>query len=117
MISELTPSNHVSDVDAQVGDIRLKIRAEYSRSRILAKVAWHPFWRIEGPPGAWLRESPEGFLVVDDIPEGEWTLHMWYEPSKLPGYITAFGWLLEAGWALALALSVASRRRVVRAAA
>jgi hypothetical protein len=117
MISELAPSNHVSDVDAQPGDIRLKIRAEYSRSRILAKVAWHPFWKVEGPPGAWLRESPEGFLVVDDIPEGEWTLHMWYEPSKLPGYIAAFGWLLESGWALALALSAASRRRVVRAAA
>ena len=31
--------------------------------------------------------------------------------------ITALGWLLESGWALSLALSAASRRRVVRAAA
>jgi hypothetical protein len=117
IINELGSTNHVSDVEAQVGDIRLKVRSEYSRSRILAKVAYHPFWRFEGPAGAWLRESPEGFLVVDDIPKGEWTLHMWYEPSKLPGAVTAIGWALESMWAIGLALSVKGRRRVVRAAA
>jgi hypothetical protein len=83
----------------------------------LAKVAYHPFWRIEGASGAWLRESPEGFLVVDDIPEGESTLHLWYEPSRVPGSITALGWSLESLWALALALSAMRRRRVVRAEA
>lgn len=115
IVSELAPSNHVSDVEARVGDVRLKLRSEFSRSRILVKVAWHPFWRMEGATGAWLRESPEGFLVVDDLPEGESTLHLWYEPSIVPGAITRVGWSLESIWALALALSVKGRRRVVRA--
>jgi len=108
-ISPLAPSNHVSDVTVRTGDIRLKLRAEYSRSRILAKVAYHPFWRLEGPSGSWLRESPEGFLVVDDLPEGESELHLWYEPSRVPGAISAFGWLLESVWALAL--GIVARRR------
>src|SRR5262249_27600987 len=69
-ISELAPSNHVTVLSADTGDIRLKLRAEYSRARILAKVSYHPFWRLERPKRSWLRESPERFLVVDDLPAG-----------------------------------------------
>jgi hypothetical protein len=110
-IAELTPANHVSDVKAEPGDIRLKVRTDYPRSRILAKVAYHPFWRLEGAPEAWLRESPEGFLVVDDIPQGEFTLHLWYEPSHVPGAISCVGWLMEAVWALGLGLLAKRQRR------
>jgi hypothetical protein len=116
-ISELAPSNHVSDVSARPGDIRLKVRSEYSRSRILAKVAYHPFWRLEGPQGSWLRESPEGFLVVDNLPEGESSLHFWYEPSRIPGAISSVGWFFEAAWALALGLAARRRIRAARAVA
>jgi hypothetical protein len=115
-ISELAPTNHVSDLSARPGEIRLKLRAEYSRARILAKVAYHPFWRLEGPAGSWLRESPEGFLVVDDLPEGESELHFWYEPSRIPGAISSFGWLLLSAWALALGIAARRRAYAARAA-
>ncbi|HEX3597784.1 MAG TPA: hypothetical protein VHU80_21900, partial [Polyangiaceae bacterium] len=114
-IAELAPSNHVSDVRARTGDIRLKIRTDFPRGRILAKVAYHPFWHLEGAPEAWLRESPEGFLVVDDIPQGEFTLHLWYEPSHVPDAISTFGWLMESAWALVLALLARRRGRALQA--
>ncbi|HEX4334259.1 MAG TPA: hypothetical protein VH062_00010 [Polyangiaceae bacterium] len=113
-IAELSPANHVLDVMARSGDLVVKVRTEFPRSRILAKVAYHPFWRLSGAPGAWLRESPEGFLVVDDIPRGEFTLHLWYEASHVPGFISAVGWLMEAAWALGLALDARRRREPVR---
>jgi hypothetical protein len=113
-ISPLAPSNHVSDLLVRTGDIRFKLRTEYSRSRVLAKVAYHPFWRLEGPEGSWLRESPEGFLVIDDLPEGESELHVWYEPSRAPGAISSFGWLLESAWALALGIAARRRTRAAR---
>ncbi|HVW25618.1 MAG TPA: hypothetical protein VHC69_09620 [Polyangiaceae bacterium] len=115
-IAELAPSNHVSDLQVRQGDFRLKVNAEYPRSRILAKVAYHPFWRLEGPEGTWLRESPEGFLVVDDLPAGESVLHFWYEPSRVPGAISCVGWLIEAAWALGLAARRRSSAVQVRAA-
>jgi len=113
-IAELSPSNHVSDVVAKTGDVRLKVRVDYPRSRILAKVAYHPFFRLEGPPGTWLRESPEGFLVIDDIPQGESELHFWYEPSRLPGAVSSIGWLTEGAWALALGVVARRRAHTVR---
>lgn len=115
-ISELSPSNHVSNVDERPGDIRLTVRADFPRARILAKVAFHPFWRLEGAAGAWLRESPEGFLVVDDIPQGESRLHMWYQPSPVPGMLTSLGCLLQSAWALGL-VAPALRRRQAKVAA
>jgi hypothetical protein len=116
-IAELSPSNHVSDVDERPGEIRLTVRADYGRARILAKVAFHPFWHLEGAAGAWLRESPEGFLVIDDIPRGESKLHLWYEPSRVPGLVTALGCLLQSAWAFFLAVPALRRRRTKVAAA
>ena len=115
-IAELAPSNHVSDVHASTGDLRLRIRTEYPQARILAKVAYHPFWHLEGAPEAWLRESPEGFLVVDDIPLGEFSLHLWYEPSRVPSTISSIGWLMESAWALSLGVLARRRRRSEQAA-
>jgi hypothetical protein len=64
-----------------------------------------------------LRESPEGFLVVDEIPQGEFHLHMWYEPSTLPGRVTALGCLLQSAWALSLAAPALRRRKAKVSAA
>ena len=107
-ISELSPANHILGEKLTTGDLRVRVRTEYPRARILAKVAYHPFWRLDGPEGAWLRESPEGFLVVDNIPDGEFELHLWYEASHVPGVISSIGWCLLGAWALALA--AAARR-------
>jgi hypothetical protein len=109
-IAELTPANHVSRVDFRKGDIRFDLVADYPRSRILAKTAWHAWWHLEGIPGAWLRESPEGFLVIDDIPEGKFSVHLFYEPSPLPGRVSACGWAFLAAWALFLERERARRR-------
>ncbi|HEX7670187.1 MAG TPA: hypothetical protein VF395_11410, partial [Polyangiaceae bacterium] len=101
-IAELTPANHVTDVRFQKGDIRFDLVTDYPRSRILAKTSFHAWWRLEGIPGAWLRESPEGFLVVDDIPVGRFSVHLFYEPSTLPNHVSAIGWACLAAWALVL---------------
>lgn len=97
-IAELSPSNHVGAVDYAAGDFRFDVRTEYASSRVLLKTGYHAWWHLEGIPGAWLRESPEGFLVIDDIPSGHFEPHVWYAPSPLPGRVTALGWLLLVAW-------------------
>jgi hypothetical protein len=99
-IAVLSPSNVVSDIRWTPDDIHLTIEAGYPKARILVKTSYHPWWRIEGPPGAWLRESPEGFLVVDELPKGKHRLRLRYTPGTLPDRLTALGWLLLAGWML-----------------
>jgi hypothetical protein len=101
-ISELTPANHVTNVAFKRGDIRFNLVADYPSSRVLAKTEWHAWWRLEGIPRAWLRESPEGFLVIDDIPAGTFSVHLFYQPSALPSRISACGWGFLAAWALFL---------------
>jgi hypothetical protein len=102
-IAELTPANHLSSVDFRPGDVRFDLRSDYDRSRLLIRTLYHPFFRLEGIPGAWLRESPEGFLAIDGIPDGVFSVHVWYEPSKVPGALSVFGWILLAAWAASLA--------------
>jgi hypothetical protein len=102
-VAELTPANHLSSIDFHAGDVRFHLRSDYPRSRVLIRTLYHPFFHLEGIPEAWLRESPEGFLAIDGIPDGEFSVHVWYEPSKLPGTLSVLGWILLAAWAASLA--------------
>jgi hypothetical protein len=107
-IAELTPTNHVSRSVARTGDIRFDLTTEYEDTRVLAKTGYHAWWRLEGIAGASLRESPEGFLVVDNIPKGDFHVHLTYVPSRIPDYVSAIGWaLLSVWWVM---LSVPARR-------
>jgi hypothetical protein len=108
-VAELGPTNHVGPVELQPGELRFDLRTEYPAARVLAKTAWHPWWHLEGIPGAWLRESPEGFLVIDDIPSGEFHVRLWYEPSPLPRRLTL------AGWSILLGLGLTLGQRALRA--
>jgi hypothetical protein len=110
-VAELTPANHLSDVRFRTGDIRFDLVADYPRTRVLAKTGWHPWWRLQGIPGAWLRESPEGFLVIDDIPDGHFSVHLFYEPSPLPGRVSACGWAFLVAWLLVLRRDTERARR------
>lgn len=108
-IAELSPANHLANVDFRTGDVRFELTTEYDRSRVLLRTLWHPWWRISGPPGAWLRESPEGFLAIDDIPKGTHRFRVWYEPNRLPSRLSAVGWAALSLWAFFLG-RVKSRR-------
>jgi hypothetical protein len=101
-VNPLSPTNHVDSIAFETGDIRFHLRTEYPGSRVLPRTMWHKFWRLEGVPGAVLRESPEGFLVVDKIPVGSFSVHLRYEPSRVPGVLSAVGIALLLAWAYRL---------------
>ncbi len=108
-IAALSPANHVSNVVNRVGEIRFDLRTEYHRTRVLAKTAFHSFWQLDGVPGGWLRESPEGFLVVDNVPRGTFHVRLWFEPSRVPAVLGRLGWAALSVWALGLLLPALRR--------
>jgi hypothetical protein len=69
---------------------------------VVAKVAWHPWWRFSGIPGAKVVQSPDGFLGVDTIPKGSFHVRFWYEPNPLPAVLSRVGVMGLLGWAVAL---------------
>lgn len=98
-IAPLTPANHVGTVEYGTNEFHFPLMTEYPRTRVLVKTSFHPWWHLEGLPGSFLRESPEGFLIVDNIPRGEFTVRLWYEPDRTPLHVTFAGWLAIALWA------------------
>jgi hypothetical protein len=113
-ISPLAPTNLVTNESFSVGEIAFDLSTRYPRTRVLARTSYHPWWRMEGVPGASLRESPEGFLVVDRIPVGSFHVRLWYQPSSVPTLVTAIGWALLGGWGLLVTRN--ARRRGERTA-
>jgi hypothetical protein len=101
-VAELTPFNRASEVHEGPDAIDFTLTTEYPRTRVLVKTSWHPFWRLSGIPGASLRESPEGFLVLDAIPKGTFAVKLRFVPSHLPLWVTVLGWLVFVGWGVAL---------------
>ncbi len=99
-IASLTPTNHVGPVAFRPGEMRFHLRTDYGGTRVLAKTNFHAWWHLEGIPGGWLRESPEGFLVIDGISKGSFDVHIWYAPSRIPGLVTVLGFGLLAFWGL-----------------
>lgn len=115
-IAELTPANHVGAVEYRTDEFQFPLTTDYPNTRVLAKTSFHPWWHLDGIPGATLRESPEGFLVVDDIPRGNFVTRLWYEPDRRPLRVTAAGWCLLGLWAAALGLLGVRRGRALRSA-
>lgn len=110
-IAELTPANHVGTVEYRTDEFQFPLTTDYPNTRVLAKTSFHPWWHLDGIPGATLRESPEGFLVVDDVPQGNFVTRLWYEPDRRPLAVTAAGWFLFGVWAAALGLFGVRRAR------
>jgi hypothetical protein len=110
-VAELTPSNHAGPVRFELGSIEFPLDAGYPRTRVLVKTGYHPWWRLDGIPGAMLRESPEGFLVIDRIPAGHFEVRLRYEPSAIPGAVSAAGISALLGWAALLFAPRLRRRR------
>lgn len=103
-IAELTPANHVGKVEYRTDELRFPLTTDYPNTRVLAKTSWHPWWHLDGIPGARLDESPEGFLVVDDVPQGTFLVRLWYEPDRAPPRVTLAGWCALSLWGIALLL-------------
>lgn len=102
-IAPLRPTNRVEHVEYSRGHVEFDLTTEYPRARVLIKTSWHPWWHLSGPPGTYLRESPEGFLVVDNIGVGKYHLAVSYRPSRLPLAVTIAGasiWLIWGAWLL-----------------
>ena len=101
-LDPLTPSNHLSNVKFETGEISFDLRADDAVSQVLTRTQWHRSWRLSGIPNARLRSSPDGFLMIDRIPKGTYRATVRYEPSPLPAIVSAFGVAALAGWAVFL---------------
>lgn len=108
-VAPLRPGNVVRNVRFQPGRVQFEFETDARRTRVVPKVAWHPWWRLEGIEGAVLAESPDGFLVVDNIPRGRYTVRLTFEPNPWPGRLGWLGWILLVAWGLALRLPFAAR--------
>jgi hypothetical protein len=89
-------------VEFRPGSVRFDLRTDRARGRVVAKVAWHPWWRFSGIPNAKVVQSPDGFLGIDGIPKGSFHVRLWYEPSALPAILSRVGAAGLLGWAFAL---------------
>jgi hypothetical protein len=115
-IAGLSPTSEVTDVVWTPDEIRFSLKTEYSATRVLAKTSFHQWWHLSGIPRASLRESAEGFLLVDDVPPGEFQVHLWYAPRKLPAYVSLAGILLLVAWGVKVRRETARRRGQLAAA-
>lgn len=104
-VDGLRPSNRISAVDFHVGRVAFNVDTEFPRGRVLIKTTWHPWWRLSGIPGGRLIESPEGFLVVDRIPLGNFHVRVWYERSLLPLITSLLGVVVLIGLMIASRIS------------
>jgi hypothetical protein len=101
-VARLRPSNRVTNVEFRPGSVRFDLRTDRARGRVVAKVAWHPWWRFSGIPNAKVVQIPDGFLGIDGIPKGSFHVRLWYEPSALPAILSRVGAAGLLGWAIAL---------------
>ncbi len=105
-IAELRPTNVVRDVAWRNGAIDFRLTTQHTNGRVVVKTTYHPWWTLSGVPGGSLRESPEGFLLVDRVPIGDFRVELRYTPSRVPVVASAAGWMVLLGWWM-----VALRRR------
>ena len=104
-VAELRPTNRIENVEWARDRVRFRLTTEFPRGRVVVKNSWHRWWTLKGIPGASLQASPDGFLGIVNIPKGSFTVELRYEPSRLPLFVTAFGWTLFAFWAAMTAMS------------
>jgi hypothetical protein len=97
-IAPLRPSNRVARVSFEDGLVRFVLESERPRARVVVKATWHPWWRLEGPPGAKTVETPDGFLGILDIPQGRHEIALRYEEDPWPARLSAFGWVALLVW-------------------
>lgn len=113
-IAPLSPSNRIDDVEWKPGLVRFTLTTTRDRARVVAKTSWHPWWRLEGPAGAELVETPDGFLGIIDLPSGTHRLTLAYQPSPWPTRLSVLGWTLIAGWGIWLLRGRAARKQDAR---
>jgi hypothetical protein len=111
-IDPLHPATQVRNVDFQVGAIRFELASSHPAPRVVVKTSWHPWWTVEGAPGATLSEVPDGMLAVDVPAPGRYHIQLRYVPSPWPGRLSTIGWLLLFAWAATL-LARRKRRSIV----
>jgi hypothetical protein len=76
------------------GRIAMIIEADASGASLLAKVAYHPFWKAEGIDGIELGAGRSGLMQVKRVPPGKHTLTLAYSPPLWPGLISILGWIV-----------------------
>jgi hypothetical protein len=99
-IDPLNEANQVRDVDFQPGTIRFELSSPQPKPRVAVKTSWHPWWTVEGVPGAVLLEAPDGLLGVDAPGPGRHRITLRYAPSPWPGRASILGWVMLVGWGI-----------------
>ncbi len=82
------------------GDMELRIDSGRQDERVLVKVAWHPWWRVEEGKTITLEPEDNGLMVLSSIPRGRHHVRCrWRFPVGLIA-VSAVGWLGMLGWAV-----------------
>ncbi len=76
------------------GRIEANVKTDDNGTSLLAKVAYHPFWKAEGIEGAELGVGRSGLMQVKWIPPGNHNLTLEFSPPLWPGMISIIGWLV-----------------------
>ncbi|HEX5130856.1 MAG TPA: hypothetical protein VFX92_00065 [Candidatus Krumholzibacteria bacterium] len=79
------------------GRIAFAVRAARAGGNLQVAAAWHPFWRVQGLPGATLTESPRGLLVIQNLPAGNYDCRLTWRSPLSPVLLSALGWLTIMG--------------------
>jgi hypothetical protein len=95
----------VRDARATLEDGRIHVEGDVLRSEGTLRLAsaFHPFFRVDGAPGATLRTSERGLMLVRDLPAGPLHADLVYEPPWWPSAVTG---LAALAWLVGLALVV-----------
>jgi len=100
-INPVGAASEVRDVVWEVGRISFEVSSSEKHPRLLVKTSFHPWWKVEGAPGATLSETDDGLLALDVGSPGRHRVTLRYVPLRWPGLLGSAGWGILAAWGVA----------------
>ena len=101
----LTPGIEVQTQRQAPGRISLSVRNQVDDGTIVTKESAHPFWAVTAPDGVGSETLlPPGFMQLEGLPVGEYTIDLEYRPPAFPFWLSVVGWLT-------IGLTMMGRRR------
>jgi hypothetical protein len=81
------------------GDMGFRIDSRGQDTRVLLKMAWHPWWRVEGSETMILEPEDDGLMVLSSIPRGSHSVRCRWRFPLSAIVVSIVGWLGILGWA------------------